>query len=210
MSVIDRLKALRDLAPSRGETSGGAGDDPFVADLQTALSPDRVRYDGAHRSLHSHDASVFEGGNAGPVCYPTSTAEVQAIVRLASDHGRNVVPRGAGTGLAGGAIPLGVPVVVALTRMNRIALSRGAMAIASERTSDTARRSRENRPLRLNPPSCHFRLLRAIILRTSLFPLIDLGRRGTLPLDNIWRPKFKSYRQVPEFHFSRSSPLLSI
>jgi glycolate oxidase len=76
--------------------------------------------DGAHRALLSHDASVFEGGNSGPICYPESTAEVQAIVRLANEHGRNIVPRGAGTGLAGGAIPLGLPVVVAVTRMNRI------------------------------------------------------------------------------------------
>ncbi|MDH3680084.1 MAG: FAD-binding protein [Acidimicrobiia bacterium] len=116
MSVVDRLKALRD---GRGR-SDKASSDPFVLALQDALAADRVRSDGAHRSLLSHDASVFEGGNSGPVCYPESTAEVQAIVRLANEHDRNVVPRGAGTGLAGGAIPLGVPVVVALTRMNRI------------------------------------------------------------------------------------------
>ncbi len=94
--------------------------DPFVTELRAALSSDQVRFDGAHRALLSHDASVFDDGNAGPVCYPTSTEEVRAIVRLANEHGRNVAPRGAGTGLAGGAIPLGVPVVVAVTRMNRV------------------------------------------------------------------------------------------
>ena len=61
------------------------------------------------------DASIFEGGVAGPICYPTSTAEVVAIVQIALRHGA-VVPRGAGTGLAGGAIPLGAPIVVATTR----------------------------------------------------------------------------------------------
>lgn len=119
MSVRERLSGL----VGRGlRVAGGspAGDDPFVAALRDALDDDRVRMDGAHRSLLSHDASVFEGGNSGPVCYPETTEEVQAIVRLANEHGRNVVPRGAGTGLAGGAIPLGVPVVVAVTRMNRI------------------------------------------------------------------------------------------
>lgn len=94
--------------------------DPFVVALRGALSKDRVRHDGAHRALSSRDASVFGGGNSGPVCYPISTDEVQAIMLLAVEHERNVVPRGAGTGLAGGAIPLGAPVVVALTRMNRI------------------------------------------------------------------------------------------
>ncbi len=87
---------------------------------RAALSPDRVRADGAERSLLSHDASVFEGGVAGPVCFPVSTAEVSAVMRIATTHDRAVVPRGAGTGLAGGAIPLGGPIVVALTKMNAI------------------------------------------------------------------------------------------
>lgn len=102
--------------------SGAAGDetDPFVRALRQALSEEQVKYDGAHRSLLSHDASVFDGGNSGPVCYPETTEQVQAVVELANQFERNVVPRGAGTGLAGGAIPLGVPVVVAVTRMNRV------------------------------------------------------------------------------------------
>jgi glycolate oxidase len=97
-----------------------ADGDPLTADLQAALAPGRVRSDGAERSLFAHDASVFEGGVSGPVCFPISTAEVQAIMAISERHGRAVVPRGAGTGLAGGAIPLGGPVVVAMTKMNRI------------------------------------------------------------------------------------------
>lgn len=101
-------------------TGSGEPADPFVTALRDALSDEQVKYDGAHRSLLSHDASVFDGGNSGPVCYPETTAEVAAVVELANRFDRNVVPRGAGTGLAGGAIPLGVPVVVAVTRMNRV------------------------------------------------------------------------------------------
>ncbi len=76
--------------------------------------------DGAQRSLLGHDASVFGGGVAGPVCYPVDAAEVSAIMTIAEQHGRGIVPRGAGTGLAGGAIPLGAPVVIAVTKMNSI------------------------------------------------------------------------------------------
>jgi glycolate oxidase len=94
--------------------------DALVADLGAVLRADQVRVDAAERSLLSRDASVFRGGVAGPVCFPESTADVQAIVRVALRHGRAVVPRGAGTGLAGGAIPLGAPVVVAMARMNRV------------------------------------------------------------------------------------------
>ena len=72
------------------------------------------------RSLAAHDASVFDGGIAGPVCFPETTEEVQAIMRIAEQHGSAVVPRGAGTGLAGGAIPLGRPIVVSTGRMNKV------------------------------------------------------------------------------------------
>jgi len=94
--------------------------DPIVAALSAVLGHERVRDDAAERALLSHDASVFAGGAAGPVCFPRTTEEVQAIVRIAAAHGRAVVARGAGTGLAGGAIPLGAPVVVVTTKMNRI------------------------------------------------------------------------------------------
>ena len=76
--------------------------------------------DASTRYLASRDASVFQEGSAGPVCYPVTTEQVSACVRVAARHGRAVVPRGAGTGLAGGAAPLGRPVVLSLTRMNRL------------------------------------------------------------------------------------------
>jgi glycolate oxidase len=112
-SLFDRIRRRREPAPT------GSGD-PFVDALVAAIGADGVRTDGAHRALLGHDASVFDEGNAGPVCYPRHPEDVQAIVRLAAEHGRSVVPRGAGTGLAGGAIPLGRAVVVAMTRMNRV------------------------------------------------------------------------------------------
>jgi glycolate oxidase len=95
-------------------------DDPLVGDLVEALGRDAVKVDAAHRALYAHDASVFDGGFAGPTCYPETTEQVVAIMAVAEKHGRAVVPRGAGTGLAGGAIPLGAPVIVALTKMNQI------------------------------------------------------------------------------------------
>ena len=95
-------------------------DEQLVNDLAEALEPSRVRLDGAERSIHANDASMFESGVSGPVCFPTSASEVQQIMRVAAKHNRGVVPRGAGTGLAGGAIPLGGPIVVAMSRMNRI------------------------------------------------------------------------------------------
>jgi glycolate oxidase len=54
------------------------------------------------------------------VCWPRSAAEVAAAVRIARRHGRPFVARGSGTGLAGGATPLGDPVVIVTTRMNHV------------------------------------------------------------------------------------------
>ncbi len=105
----------------RGGGSGrGSGADPFVDALCRALSPDRVRDDPAERHLAAHDASIFAGGRAGVVVFPETTDEVVACVRLAVEYDRALVARGAGTGLAGGAIPLGGALVVATTRMNRL------------------------------------------------------------------------------------------
>jgi glycolate oxidase len=92
-----------------------------VDDLRVALAPARVLTQPLELALYARDASVIEG-RAAVVCFPTDTAELQACVRIAAAHGRAVVPRGSGTGLAGGAVPVGdlEPVVVVTTKMNRI------------------------------------------------------------------------------------------
>ncbi|MGD9751834.1 MAG: FAD-linked oxidase C-terminal domain-containing protein [Acidimicrobiia bacterium] len=94
-------------------------DAALVTDLQAALSADRVHVDHLERVLYGRDASLMRG-DAGVVCFPLTTAEVQSCVRIAARHGRAVVPRGAGTGLAGGAVPQGAPVVVVTTKMQDI------------------------------------------------------------------------------------------
>lgn len=120
-SSVRRLVRRRHGVPAPSESTRPTGvDEALLADLAAVLGPDGLRVDGVERSLLSRDASVFDRGRSGPVCFPRTTAEVQGVVRAAVRHGRAVVPRGAGTGLAGGAVPLGEPVVIALTRMNRI------------------------------------------------------------------------------------------
>jgi glycolate oxidase len=101
-----------------GRQTGGVAD-RLVADLRAALARDRVRAELLELTLYGRDASVLEG-TAGVVCFPETTEEVQACVRIARAHGRAVVPRGSGTGLAGGAVPLDGAVVIVTTRMDRI------------------------------------------------------------------------------------------
>ena len=107
-------------AGSEALPSADANDEPLVADLVKVIGADRVRADAAARYLASRDASIYREGNAGPVCFPGSTEDVVACVKVAARHGRAVAPRGAGTGLAGGAAPVGRPVVLSMTRMDKL------------------------------------------------------------------------------------------
>jgi glycolate oxidase len=92
----------------------------LLDDLRGALAGDRVRAEPFELSLYGHDASIVTGGEAAVVCFPLTTEEVQSCVRIARAHGRPFTTRGAGTGLAGGAVPLGQPVVIVTTKMNHI------------------------------------------------------------------------------------------
>ncbi|MGK2930723.1 MAG: FAD-binding oxidoreductase, partial [Acidimicrobiales bacterium] len=101
----------------RGQT--GAVASPLTAALRAALSPDRVHDDPLDLSIVSRDASMLSG-DAAVICWPRTTDEVSACVRVAVDHDVPFVARGSGTGLAGGATPVGGAVVICLTRMDRI------------------------------------------------------------------------------------------
>lgn len=54
------------------------------------------------------------------VIFPTSTEEVQAVMRFANEKEIPLVTRGSGTGLSGGSVPAPNCMVVCLVKMNRI------------------------------------------------------------------------------------------
>lgn len=87
--------------------------------LEEALGPAEVLSHPLALALYGRDASMVEGGCA-LVAFPRELDEVVACVRIAAEHGLPVVPRGAGTGLAGGATPIGESLVVVTTKMDRI------------------------------------------------------------------------------------------
>ena len=87
--------------------------------LRAALAADRVRDDPLDLDLVGRDASMIRG-DAAVLCWPVNTDEVVACVRIAAAFDVPFVARGSGTGLAGGATPVGGAVVICLTRMNRI------------------------------------------------------------------------------------------
>ena len=68
---------------------------------------------------YSYDASVEEAMPEA-VLLPGSTEQVSAIMKVANEEEIPVTPRGAGTNLSGGTVPLKGGVVLVLTRMNRL------------------------------------------------------------------------------------------
>jgi len=90
-----------------------------VGDLRGALGADRARAEPLELTMYARDAGT-EVGTAAAVCFPRSADEVAAAVRVAARHRRPFVARGSGTGLAGGATPVGEPVVIVTTAMNRV------------------------------------------------------------------------------------------
>ncbi len=54
------------------------------------------------------------------VAFPENSEQISRILRLATENGFPVVPRGAGTGMSGGAVPVHGGVVLAMDRLNRI------------------------------------------------------------------------------------------
>jgi glycolate dehydrogenase FAD-linked subunit len=63
---------------------------------------------------------LLEAGMPAAVVRPRDTAEVARVVRVASAHGVPIVPRGAGSGLSGGANAIDGCVVVCLERMDDV------------------------------------------------------------------------------------------
>lgn len=68
---------------------------------------------------YAYDASDHEH-RPEAVVWPIHTEQVSRILLLANEHRFSVTPRGAGTGLSGGAIPIRGGLVMDLCKMNRI------------------------------------------------------------------------------------------
>ena len=104
-------------------------DETLIRELRDALGDAHVLHLHEDLIAYEYDATI-ERARPDAVVFPGSTADVSAAVRIAHAHGVPVVPRGSGTGLAGGAVPVQGGVVVATTRMRRIVELNAANRVA--------------------------------------------------------------------------------
>ena len=92
-----------------------------VEQLRAGLDADAVLVEPASTDAYRFDMAKFcDAGKPGVVVRPTTTEQVQHVLRVASEHGVPVVPQGARSGLSGGANALEGCIVLSLTRMDRI------------------------------------------------------------------------------------------
>jgi len=91
----------------------------LIDELLSLLGPERVRHHPLDLAVFSKDAGVVRGDVVAAVL-PDNSLEVAEIVRIARRFDTPIVPRGAGTGLAGGAVPAVPGVLVVLTRLNEV------------------------------------------------------------------------------------------
>src|SRR2546423_4645293 len=117
-------------------------------DLGSFLSRESIVVEG--RSAYLADETEGRGilGRAEAVVVPSSTEEVCKVLAWCYDHEVPVVPRGGGTGFAGGAVPLDGGVVLGLERLTRIRsfdpLLWRICVEAGLRTADLRRTARDN------------------------------------------------------------------
>jgi glycolate oxidase subunit GlcD len=90
-------------------------------DLTALLGPEGLRQ-GDEVWPYLRDSTEMQGlsGHADAVALPGSVEQVQALVAWCYQRGVAIVPRGGGTGFAGGAVPVEGGVVLSLERLNRV------------------------------------------------------------------------------------------
>jgi glycolate oxidase len=91
----------------------------FARRLVEALGPDVARTDAVDLAAFGYDA-YKEDGNPSAAIIPRDVREVAMAVRIARECDEPVIPRGAGTGLCGGAVPVKGGLVISFARMNRL------------------------------------------------------------------------------------------
>jgi glycolate oxidase len=92
----------------------------FLADLRQILGDEGLLANHDELLVYECDGFTIEKSVPDVVTFPTSTEQIVAIVKLCNRRGVPFVPRGAGTSLSGGCLPVGGGVMIALTRMRRI------------------------------------------------------------------------------------------
>ncbi len=92
-----------------------------IKKLKKHTKAENIRFDGFSRAMHVTDATDWRVHYPFVVVFPDKESEVPGIVQACIELGLTIIPRGAGTGYTGGAIPLHErSAVINTEKLNRI------------------------------------------------------------------------------------------
>ena len=95
-------------------------DKTHIKNFQNLLGKENVKDDNAHLLAYSYDATR-EHYKPDLVLFPKNEEDISKILRYCNEHLIPVVPRGAGSGFTGGALPVNGGIVLAVEKyMNKI------------------------------------------------------------------------------------------
>jgi glycolate oxidase len=94
--------------------------DAIIAGLVPLLPPEALITSEDERRAFDTDALTSYRRMPLAVVLPSSTEEVSAVMRYCHENGVKIVARGAGTSLAGGAIPQEDAIVIGVAKLNRV------------------------------------------------------------------------------------------
>jgi glycolate oxidase len=94
---------------------------PLIDAIRARLPGLRLLTEAIDRETYRSDETAYlHAGLPGAVALPTTTAEVAELVRICGELRVPIVPRGAGSGLSGGAAGIDGALTIAFTAMDRI------------------------------------------------------------------------------------------
>ncbi|HZK88650.1 MAG TPA: FAD-linked oxidase C-terminal domain-containing protein [Stellaceae bacterium] len=92
----------------------------IAAALRRIVAPDAVIESAPERRAYESDGLTAYRQPPLVAVLPSTVEQVAAVLRYCKEHGIKVVPRGAGTSLSGGALPLADGVLLGMAKFNRI------------------------------------------------------------------------------------------
>ncbi|MFC1986250.1 FAD-binding oxidoreductase [Chloroflexota bacterium] len=105
----------------------------IISQLREIVGKGAVLTSREDLTTYSYDATTTWTHMPDVVLLPTTTEQVSQIIKLANENQIPVTPRGAGTNVSGGSIPLKGGIVLCTTRMNRIlAINKGNLVATVE------------------------------------------------------------------------------
>src|SRR5947207_9174801 len=93
---------------------------PLIDRLRRAVGAENVLAAQSDLIVYECDGFTIEKNSPDVVVFPRNTGDVVEIVKICNAAGVPFLPRGAGTSLSGGCLPIGGGVMIVLTRMKRI------------------------------------------------------------------------------------------